>query len=199
MYQEKAETKNYKESFRAAFGGSCMDRNTGNMVVFQGFREEGRELVEAICVSDVLKERTIQGQKVQQFLDEVRSILKDCTYHFLFPSPEQLVQNIKLSCEIRRNDDKIGYVEDMDYLLDCEYIYKLIFGLPIESDSGMNLIFFIPNELAYYSELFQLGVLKPYEKNSQEPFCRMEEAGKVYIRISNALINLDISCISNTL
>ena len=150
--------------------------------------------MEAICVSDTLKERAVQGQKVQQFLDTVRSVLKDCTYLYLFPSPEQREQNIKLSCEIRRNDDRIGYVEDMDYLLDCEYIYKLIFGLPIESDSGMNIIFFIPNELAYYSELFQLGVLKHYEKNSQEPFCRIEESGKVYIRVSNALINLDISC-----
>lgn len=195
MYQEKVEAKNYKENFRAAFDGSCMDASTGRRVVFQGLREEGRQLVEAICVSDTLKERAVQGQKVQQFLDTVRSVLKDCTYLYLFPSPEQREQNIKLSCEIRRNDDRIGYVEDMDYLLDCEYIYKLIFGLPIESDSGMNIIFFIPNELAYYSELFQLGVLKPYEKNSQEPFCRMEEAGKVYIRISNALINLDISCI----
>ena len=54
------------------------------------------------------------------------------------------------------NDDEIGYVEDMDYLLDCEYIYKLIFGLPMEPNSGMNIIFCVPNELAYYSELFQL-------------------------------------------
>ena len=156
MYQEKVEAKNYKENFRAAFDGSCMDASTGRRVVFQGLREEGRQLVEAICVSDTLKERAVQGQKVQQFLDTVRSVLKDCTYLYLFPSPEQREQNIKLSCEIRRNDDRIGYVEDMDYLLDCEYIYKLIFGLPIESDSGMNIIFFIPNELAYYSELFQL-------------------------------------------
>ena len=78
--------------------------NTGNMVVFQGFREEGRELVEAICVSDVLKERTIQGRKVQQFLDEVQSILKGLTlpYQYLFPSPEQREQNIKLPREIRK-------------------------------------------------------------------------------------------------
>lgn len=193
MCQEKIETKNQKGSFRAAFDGSCMDANTGRRVVFQGFREEERQLVEAICVTDVLKERAVQGQKVQQFLDAVRSILKDCEYLYLFPTHEQREQNVRLSCKIRRNDDTIGYVEDMDYLLDCEYIYKLIFGLPLESDSGLNIAFFIPNELAYYSELFQLGVLKPYEKNSQEPFCRLEESGKVYIRVSNAFVNFDIT------
>lgn len=160
MCQEKVEAKNRKESFRAVFDGSCMDENTGRRVVFQGLREEERQLVEAICVSDVLKERTAQGQKVQQFLDAVRSILKDCEYLYLFPTHEQRERNVRLSCEIRRNDDRIGYVEDMDYLLDCEYIYKLIFELPIESNSGMNIVFCIPNELAYYSELFQLGVLK---------------------------------------
>lgn len=193
MCQVKVEAKNHKESFKAAFDGSCMDANTGRRVVFQGFREEERQLVKAICVTDVLKERAVQGQKVQQFLDAVRSILKDCEYLYLFPTHEQREQNVRLSCKIKRNDDEIGYVEDMDYLLDCEYIYKLIFGLPIEPNSGMNIIFCVPNELAYYSELFQLGVLKPYDKNSQEPFCRIEESGKLYIRISNAFINLDIS------
>ena len=191
MCQEKVENK-------IKFSGSCMDVNTGAEVIFGGYREGDNLLLEAKCISDILKKQAVLGQKAQQFLGAVRSALKKCKYLSLLSSPEQ---NVSLFCEIRRKCDgvKIGYVEDTDYLLDCEYIYKLIFGLPIESDSGMNLIFFIPNELAYYSELFQLGVLKPYEKNSQEPFCRMEEAGKVYIRISNALINLDISCISNTL
>ena len=57
----------------------------------------------------------------------------------------------------------------------------------------MNIIYYVADMFAYYSELFQLGVLKPYDKNSQEPFCRIEESNKLYIRISNAFINLDIS------
>lgn len=195
MYQEKVEAKNHKENFRAAFDGSCMDANTGRRVVFQGFHEEERQLVKAICVTDVLKERAVQGQKVQQFLDAVRSIFKDCKYQYLFPSREQKEQGVRLSCKVLRNNDTIGYVENMDYLLDCDYIYKLIFGLPIEAepDCGMNIIYYVADMFAYYSELFQLGVLKPYDKNSQEPFCRIEESNKLYIRISNAFINLDIS------
>ena len=193
MCQEKVEAK--KRSFRTVSDGFCVDVNTGQRVVFHGVRKDGRELMEAICISDVLKERAVQGQKVQQFLDAVRSIFKDCKYQYLFPSREQKDQGVRLSCKVLRNNDTIGYVENMDYLLDCDYIYKLIFGLPIEAepDCGMNIIYYVADMFAYYSELFQLGVLKPYDKNSQEPFCRIEESNKLYIRISNAFINLDIS------
>lgn len=193
MCQEKVEAK--KRSFRTASDGFCMDVNTGQRVVFRGVRKEGKQLVEAICVSDVLKERAVQGQKVQQFRDAVRSILKDCKYQYLFPSHELKEQGVRLSCKILRNNDTIGYVENMDYLLDGDYIYKLIFGLPIEPEPncGMKIVYYVADMLAYYSELFQLGVLKPYDKNFQEPFCRIEESNKLYIRISNAFINLDIS------
>lgn len=194
MSQDKIEAKNSDESSAIIFDGICKDENTHQRVIFQGTYDNGRQFVNAISISEVLKERIVQGQKVKQFINAVRSILKKCDYLYQFPTPEQQERNVRLSCVIQRNNKKIGYVEDMDYLLDCEYIYKQIFKLPIKSCSDMNHVLFMPNELAYFSELFQLGVLKTHEKNSQEPFCQIEHFGKVYIRISNALINLDISC-----
>ena len=148
MCQEKVENK-------IKFSGSCMDVNTGAEVIFEGYREGGNLLLEAKCISDILKKQAAQGQKAQQFLGAVRSTLKKCKYLSLLSSPEQ---NVSLFCEIRRKCDgvRIGYVEDTDYLLDCEYFYMQIFKPPVESLPPVGTFLFPPSELAYYSELFQL-------------------------------------------
>lgn len=193
MCQEKIE-KNDNEK-RYPCSGTLQSAETGQQVVFQGFLDENDNLLlEAKCVSGVLKERKIQEQEVQQFLSVVRSTLKKCKYLKQFPSPEQQEKwNVSPSCEIRQNHDLIGYVEDMDYLLDCEYIYKEIFKSPIKTVNPMEIFFLSPDKFAYFSELFQLGVLKPYEKNSKESFCRIRDLDKWFIRVSNELINIDIS------
>lgn len=61
MCQEKVENK-------IKFSGSCMDVNTGAEVIFEGYREGGNLLLEAKCISDILKKQAAQGQKAQQFL-----------------------------------------------------------------------------------------------------------------------------------
>ncbi len=193
MCQEKIEKNDNKKRYQCS--GTLLSAETGQQVVLQGFLDENDNLLlEAKCVSGVLKERTIQEQEVQQFLGIVRSMLKKCKYLKQFPSPEQQEKrNVSSSCEIRQNHDLIGYVEDMDYLLDCEYIYKQIFKSPIETAAPMDIFFLSPDKFAYFSELFQLGVLKPYKKDSKEPFCRIRDLDKWFIRVSNVLINIDIS------
>lgn len=185
MCQEKVENK-------IKFSGSCMDVNTGAEVIFEGYREGGNLLLEAKCISDILKKQAVLGQKAQQFLGAVRSTLKKCKYLSLLSSPEQ---NVSLFCEIRRKCDgvRIGYVEDTDYLLDCEYFYMQIFKPPVESLPPVGTFLFPPSELAYYSELFQLGVLKPYMNDSSKEFYMIEDFDKRYIRVSNALVNFDIA------
>ena len=56
MCQEKVENK-------IKFSGSCMDVNTGAEVIFEGYREGGNLLLEAKCISDILKKQAAQGQK----------------------------------------------------------------------------------------------------------------------------------------
>ena len=185
MCQEKVEN-------RIKFSGSCMDVNTGAEVIFEGYREGDNLLLEAKCTSNILKKQEAQGQKAQQFLGAVRKKKKKCKYLSLLPSPEQ---NVSLFCEIRSKCDgvKIGYVEDTDYLLDCEYFYMQIFKPPVESLPPAGTFIFPPSEFAYYSELFQLGVLKPYKNDSSKEFYMIEDFDKRYIRISNALVNFDIT------
>lgn len=135
-----------------------------------------------VDVKNMLYERNEQAYRVHQFLNTVRAELKECYY---FRNNLGSLEEIKV---MKSNEGIIGFVDGMDYLLDENYIFNQMVAWYAERESVAHM-----DKKKRYAELFRLGIIKPYNA-----FCRYYKTGDEYqfikcFRISNAIVNLNIS------
>ena len=145
------------------------------------------------------------GQKkmAQNFLKMVCRIVKKCDLlglyeqdghdnWLLYPNPSTAIAEDELELEEieRIHYTTIGCVEEQDYhyLLDADFIYTELLK---DCTRGHTL----PPKEAYFSELYRIGVIRPYSRSIREVVCKMEldgEKARWYCCIPCFLVNVDL-------
>lgn len=139
-----------------------------------------------ITPENITKILQTQVDMAQHFSDVLRKTLKQCL--FISNYPQNGHDNWLL---FPTYDDElltIGFIENGNYLLDSDFIYKRIYKFhPKDSP--------LPEQSKYYSELFHIGILKPYNRFFPKSQCKLRIDGKQrkrYFCIPQSVINLDI-------
>lgn len=135
-----------------------------------------------------IKSLYLQADIAQQFLNTIRVTLKKCFVLADYPHCGDIW------ILFPTYDDEavtVGYVneDDNSYLLDSDFIYKRFLKLRPENS-------ILLNKQTYYSELFRIGVLKPYKLFQHKPLYRLRlerDSYRQYFCISGGLVDFDIS------
>lgn len=136
-----------------------------------------------------VKSLYMQANMAQQFLDTIRVTFGECT---VLDDYSQL-HNCWLSFPTYDGEEiVIGYLKKKEniYLLDSDFIYKRFLWLHSKGPSYMK-------KKEYYSELFRIGVIKPYMRFYRKPLCHLKiekyKPRRWYFCISSNLVNFDLS------
>ena len=121
---------------------------------------------------------------VQQFSDIICDVLKECT----FVSKNPCTEDNDVGILFPTYDDEfllIGCIKGRDYLFDSEFIYRRVLKY---SPKGTR----IPSQTEYYSDLFRIGILKPYERFFPNSDSSLDTQSLLRICIAKALKSLEI-------
>lgn len=147
----------------------------------------GQNSIDRICTE--MNEKSY----LKQFFDTVSSTLKNCIY---IPSYKQHGHDSWLL--FRTYDDEtivIGCVENNNYLLDSQFIFQRLRFLNKDSCTLIS-----NDKSAYFSELFNRGVLKPYKRFQRSPLCKLrfrENSTTLCFCIPCCCIDVDISTLTS--
>lgn len=141
-----------------------------------------------------------QRGMIRQFLNMVCRIIKKCSFASAYEHDGHdnwLLYPIDVADDDDFDENEtdyitIGCVEEKDYhyLLDADFIYAELLK---DSAKGHT----IPSKEAYFSELYRLGVIRPYKRFCRDVVSKMKiEKGadaKWYCCIPCFLVNADLS------
>lgn len=143
-----------------------------------------------------------QKKMAQHFLKIVCRMIKKCTLigcyadenghddWLLYPTCSTATDEDEIEERGKTQYTTIGCIEERDchFLLDADFIYTELLK---DCTRGHTL----PPKEAYFSELYRIGVIRPYSRSIRDVICKMElDGGKVkwYCCIPCFLVNVDL-------
>lgn len=197
MYQEKIESNAlnalqelekwfYDNMYCPQMCGCIWDNTPETLTIYQGKGMGTDRKFKAMCISDSLRKIEAQTKRTQHFLDMLCCILKKSRVDIDYSAS---IDGDSLSFNICYKEDGsvIGYVQNMDYILDRDFIYEQLLKSDADNITALG-------KMAYFRELFHNGIIKSYKNSDDKLFCKMlvGERYKRFICVPGALVNFEL-------